>query len=595
MHLRPLTLSRQTMKSLFAPFAFIVAISLNFMQLKADNVTHLKIAFTTDVHGNFFPFNFITLQPGEGSLARVATAIDSIRQEVGDDNFLLLDNGDILQGQPTAYYYNFIDTETPHIVSQMYNFLGYDATTIGNHDIETGHDVYDRVCSLNNMPMLGANVIKVSTNEPYFKPYAIFNRGGLKIAVLGLITPAIPSWLPEELWSGLRFDDMTITAKKWAPIIREQDNPDIIIGLFHSGHNEAQTTGNHIENASVKVAREVPGFSAVLIGHDHQKYNETITNINGEEVLVVNPANNARAIGVVDIYHSNNGEKPKVESSIVDVTHLAPSKKFIDRFCSYQKNVLEFVERQIGVATTELSTRDAFFGSSSFMTLLHKLQLEISGADISFAAPLSFDAKINKGSVKVSDMFTLYKYENMLYTIELSGSEIKNYLEESYGLWTSQVTQDNPHIIHFASANPTIHNNRLAHPSYNFDSAYGINYTVDITKPKGEKIIITTLNDGTPFCMEKKYSVAVNSYRATGGGDLLTNGAGISADSLASRIIRATDKDLRYYLIKAIEANLIIDVRAANNWRFIPEDIANKAIETDRQILFSAESSKEQK
>lgn len=584
------------MKFHFTAIALAAAICFNPMQVKADKSRqqNLKIAFTTDVHGNFFPFNFITLKPGEGSLARVATAIDSLRNEVGQDNFLLLDNGDILQGQPTAYYYNFIDTVSPHIVSDIYNFMGYDATTVGNHDIETGHDVYDRVRKQNRMPMLAANVIDEATGQPYFQPYAIFNRGGMKIAVLGLLTPAIPSWLPEELWKGMRFEEMTESAKKWVKIINEKEKPDILIGLFHSGHDESKTTGNHVENASVKVAREVPGFTAVLMGHDHQRYNQPIVNIVGKEVPVLNSANNARAIGIVDITKSS-GSKPMATASILDITECEPSDEFLSRFKNQEQDVLKFVEREIGTATADMSTHDAFFGPSAFMTLLHKLQLEISGADISFAAPLSFDAQINAGLVRVSDMFTLYKYENMLYVLELTGEEIKNYLEESYNQWTSQVTPQNNHIIRFASSSPTAQDNRLSYPSYNFDSAAGINYTVDITKPKGSKIEISSLSDGRSFDMNAKYTVAVNSYRANGGGNLLTDGAGIPADSLTSRVVRATDKDLRYYLIKAIEQNPVIDVTTDRNWKFIPEATAEKAIAIDREILFSPASSKDQK
>lgn len=565
----------------------------------ANRNSEVKIAFTTDVHGNFFPTDYVKLKPSEGSLSRVATAVDSLRDEVGADNFLLLDNGDILQGQPTVYYYNYIDTVSPHIVSEIYNFMGYDATTIGNHDVETGHAVYDRWRSQNKMPLLGANVIDTATGEPYLQPYAVFNRGGLKIAVLGLLTPAIPAWLPEVLWCGLRFDDMEETARKWIQIIRERESPDLIIGLFHSGHDENKTTGQYHENASEKVAREVPGFDAVLIGHDHQRYLRTITNVQGSPVHIVNPANNARALGLLDIKASFDSKgrvkSAEITPSIVDVTQLQPSGRFLDRFADEQAAVDKFVRRQIGVASDTMSTDDAFFGPSTFMSLLHRLQLEISGADISFAAPLSFSATINKGPVRINDMFTLYKYENMLYTIDMTGREIKDYLEMVYDLWTDRITENQPHIIRFASANPSPADNRLLNPSYNFDSAAGINYTVDVTRPKGQRVNITSMADGSAFNLDRHYSVAVNSYRANGGGDLLTLGAGIPADQLKGRILRATDKDLRYYLIKAIEKNPEIEVSLIDNWKFIPEDVAKKAIAIDRELLFSPGSSKEQK
>lgn len=571
---------------------------LSFSMASFPSETKITVAFTTDVHGNFFPYDFITLAPGEGSLARVSTAVDSLRA-ANPGGVILLDNGDILQGQPTVYYYNFIDTVSPHIVPEIFDFMGYDAATIGNHDVETGHAVYDRVNKAMNIPWLGANVIDTLTDAPYLTPYTIIERKGKKIAVLGLLTPAIPSWLPENLWSGLRFDDMAATARKWIPIIREREHPDAIIGLFHSGHDASKTTGSVIENASMKVAAEVDGFDLVLMGHDHQRFLSEVISPSGKKVPVVNPANNARSIGVIDfVFHDTPSGKDSlsVVPKLLDVTAVSPSKSYLARFADRLSSVSDFVERQLGTVTDTLSTRDAFFGPSSFMTLLHDLQLEISGAQISFAAPLSFDASIVAGPLRVSDMFTLYKYENMLYTLKLTGREIKDYLEMAYDLWTAPVSDsEDSQLIRFASENPSLADNRLKNPSYNFDSAAGIDYTVDITRPRGEKITITSLSDGTPFNPDSTYTVAVNSYRANGGGDLLTLGAGIPADELSSRVVRATDKDLRYYLIKAVEKRGVISPRVETNWRFVPEKLASEAGRRSRHLLFGAGASRNQK
>lgn len=571
---------------------------LSFSMASFPSETKITVAFTTDVHGNFFPYDFITLAPGEGSLARVSTAVDSLRA-ANPGGVILLDNGDILQGQPTVYYYNFIDTVSPHIVPEIFDFMGYDAATIGNHDVETGHAVYDRVHKAMNIPWLGANVIDTLTDAPYLTPYTVIERKGKKIAVLGLLTPAIPSWLPENLWSGLRFDDMAATARKWIPIIREREHPDAIIGLFHSGHDASKTTGSVIENASMKVAAEVDGFDLVLMGHDHQRFLSEVVSPSGKKVPVVNPANNARSIGVIDFVFADTPsgkDSLSVVPKLLDVTAVSPSKSYLARFADRLSSVSDFVERQLGTVTDTLSTRDAFFGPSSFMTLLHDLQLEISGAQISFAAPLSFDASIVAGPLRVSDMFTLYKYENMLYTLKLTGREIKDYLEMAYDLWTAPVPDsEDSQLIRFASENPSLADNRLKNPSYNFDSAAGIDYTVDITRPRGEKITITSLSDGTPFNPDSTYTVAVNSYRANGGGDLLTLGAGIPADELSSRVVRATDKDLRYYLIKAVEKRGVISPRVETNWKFVPEKLASEAGRRSRHLLFGAGASRNQK
>ena len=167
----------------------------------------LKIIETSDIHGNYFPYDFLNDTPGKGSLARIETYIQQQRDIYGK-NLLLFDAGDFLQGQPTSYYYNFIDTVSPHLGARILNYMDYDAAVPGNHDIETGHSVYDRYFAQCKFPYLGANIINTSTGNPYLKPYHIFVREGIKIAVLGLLTPRIPYWVPQDLWSGLQFDDM---------------------------------------------------------------------------------------------------------------------------------------------------------------------------------------------------------------------------------------------------------------------------------------------------------------------------------------------------------------------------------------------------
>ena len=558
----------------------------------ASRTVEIKLIETSDVHGNYYPEDFINRTPSAGSLARVCSYVDSVRGAIGKEHVVLLDNGDILQGQPTVYYYNFIDTASVHIASAMMDYMGYDAGTIGNHDVETGHAVYDRWTAQKKSPTLGANVISTSTGEPYLPPYAIIERDGVKIAVLGLLTPAIPGWLPENLWSGLRFDDMEATASKWIDHIKKTEKPDLTVGLFHSGRDSTKTTGNTVENASLLVARHVPGFDIVMMGHDHSPYNETITNDAGEKVIVVNPANNARRVATVTATFEvdDNGEARLLglTPDLVDMDGITPDEGFMAQFAPQREAVEKFVSRRIGHADMPMSTRDAYFGPSPFMDFIHRMQLAISGADISFAAPLSFDATINSGDIHVSDMFNLYKYENMLYTMALSGKEIKDYLEMSYDLWSNTMKSADEHLLRLrdnANSDDMTHTG-FRYPSYNFDSAAGIIYTVDVTKPRGEKITIVLMADGSRFDPDAIYKVAINSYRGNGGGNLLTQGAGIAPEELSSRILDSTDKDLRYYLMEYIINHPEIKATTNDNWRFIPKDIVEPAAKRDRELLF---------
>jgi len=122
--------------------------------------------------------------------------------------------------------------------------------------------------------------------------------------------------------------------------------------------------------------------------------------------------------------------------------------------------------------------------------------------------------------------------------------------------------------------------------TFNFDSAAGIIYEVDVTKPDGEKVKILSMADGTPFDETKTYRVAMNSYRANGGGELLTKGAGIAKDELEKRIVWRSDRDQRYYLMKEIEKRGTVYPKANNNWRFVPEELVAPAAKRDRALLF---------
>ena len=239
---------------------------------KRPDTENIVILCTTDLHGAIMPVNYITGDSARTSLANIATAVDSVR-DANNGKVLLLDGGDFLQGQPSIYYSNFEDTVETHIQAKVMDFLMYDAATVGNHDIEPGKAVYDRVREDFDFPWISANILDKKTGKPYFKPYAVFNKMGVKVAILGLTTPTIPNWLPENLWEGLEFEDMVESAAKWVPVIQEKEKPDVLIGLFHSG-SDYTVNGSNIdtklnENGGIPVAMKVDGFDIVILGHDH--------------------------------------------------------------------------------------------------------------------------------------------------------------------------------------------------------------------------------------------------------------------------------------------------------------------------------------
>lgn len=551
----------------------------------------IKILQTSDIHGNLFPGAFSSMATTKGGMSHIWSVVRENHDTYGD-NMILLDNGDILQGDPSVYYSNYIDTTSTHVVAEVMNYLHYDAGNVGNHDIETGRKVLDRWANDCNMPILGANILDKATGEPHFKPYEIFERDGVRIAVLGLITPAIPVWLSEDIYEGLEFADMEETARKWIPVIKKQEKPHIIVGLFHAGQS-GDIIGGYKENPTLELAKNVPGFDIILFGHDHLLENKKITNVNGDEVLLMNPANTGQAICEVTIKVELNDKgqmkKKSIEGQLTDVNLYEQSEKFLATFADWMERIYAFVSQPIGYFSEEVNSTNVFFGPSKLVDLIHRIQLDVTGADISFAAPISANATIPAGPILMNDMFKLYKYENSLYTIEMSGKEVKDYLEYSYGLWANQMASPADHLLlfkkHFSAGESM--RSMLINPSYYFDSAAGIKYTVDVTKPAGEKITIESMANGSPFEMDKTYSVAVNSYRGNGGGDHFLKGAGISADELKTRIVKRSGKDLRSILAERIREKRNVHPQTLDAWRFIPEEYAREGIKRDKRLVSS--------
>lgn len=557
-----------------------VLMSMTTLMAKSPKTVTLRIVETSDVHGAFFPYNFTERRDMSGTMARVSSYLKRQRKEMGN-RLILLENGDILQGQPTCYYTNFVATDKPNIAAEVVNYMKYDAQTFGNHDVEVGHKVYDKWIKELNCPVVGANIIDLKSGKPYVEPYVIIEREGVRVAILGMLTPAIPNWLHQSLWSGMRFEEMVSCTKRWVKILREQEKADVVIGLFHSGWDGGIVTDEYDEDATQKVAEQVEGLDVIFFGHDHRERNTTVKN-----VLCLDPSCNAQKVAVATI-QVRNGKVTSKKGELIDVTKEPLDEDFMRHFQPRIDEVKAFVERKIGVFNENMLSRDAFFGPAAFVDLIHQLQLEHTGADVSFTAPLTFNSEIKAGPVYQSDMFKLYRFENGIYVVRMTGKEIRNFLEMSYDQWVNTMTSPDDHIMLLA---PKVagdnQRENFKNFTFNFDSAAGIDYVVDVTKPNGQKVHILQFSDGRPFDENAWYRVAMNSYRGNGGGELLVRGAGIPLDSIPQRIEYQSERDQRHYLTEMIEREGSITPKSLNNWRFIPEAWALPAIERDRKLIF---------
>lgn len=557
----------------------------------------VQIAATADVHARLFSYDFVMNKPARTSMANVHYLVQAMRSREGS-NIILLDNGDLLQGTPAAWYANFVQEADKNLFSRVMNFMRYDAATVGNHDIEAGPEVYKRLIKEFNFPWLGANVIDAETGEPFFKPYTIIERQRVRVAILGLTTTGVPNWLPPHLWKGLEFHDMVESARYWVDHIKENEQVDAIVGLFHSGLGplDAKPEDHPLENASGYIAKHVPGFDLIFSAHDHQQRVQTIVNTQGNYVLVLGAGHFAENLAVAELTFTRTSRRQSFElvdikANMLETRKFAPSHTYIRKFENDVQEIIEFANQEVGVLTEPLHAIESIFGSAHFTDMVHDMQLRITGADVSFTAPLAFDQTINAGTLRKRDFFRIYQYENYLYTMKLTGREIHDFLEYSYSLWFNVMTSENDHLLLFhqdelGRVPPDRRGWRaLRNPSYNFDSAAGIVYSVDVSKQPGSRVHITGMEDGRPFDHDSMYKVAINSYRGSGGGGHLTNGAGIPHDKLSDRIIATTDTDLRKIMIDYFREIERYIPEKRMNWHLVPEEWVNQGREKDMKYL----------
>lgn len=569
--------------------AAVTAASCGTKPSDGEHVLH--ILTTNDVHGSYFDEPYVG-NNAKNSLTAVKYYADSVRNAVGAENVLLIDAGDFLQGDNSAYYFNYIDTKTPHIYPRMAGYMGYDAICVGNHDIETGHPVYDRInrdLSSAGIPFLAGNAIRNDNGKPYFTPYAILHKAGLKVAVLGYTNANIKAWLDEGIWSGMSFESLIPKVQKDVDAIISKEKPQVVIAAIHSGTGEGD--GSILESQGKDLFQSVKGVDFVVCSHDHRP-----VTLEGDGICLINSGSHCRFVGegtATVVIKEGKVTSKQLSAGLIKVDAAKADGGMKAAFNEDYQAVKEFTLRKVGTLAMDLRTRDAFAGMCDYMNLIHMVCLRSSGADISFAAPLTYDGSIKAGELIFNDMFTIYPFENTLYVMELSGKEVKDYLEYSYDAWIQTIDENQPHALRIAHRDdPRTGQQKWSfiNRSYNFDSAAGLCYTVDLTKPYGERISIASMASGKEFSEASSYKVAMTSYRASGGGNLLSDGAGMAQDKLGDRTIAKMPeiREAIYDFIKAngkIDGKLISDEAVLGKWSFIPES-AGKALADDFRLLF---------
>lgn len=554
-----------------------------------DGEYTFRLLTTNDVHGRYFDSLYVS-DGTENALTNIAWYVDSLRTAEGAENVILLDAGDFLQGDNAAYYYNYVDTVSRHLYARMAEYIGYDAVVMGNHDIETGHKVYDRMVRTMKVPLLAANALRTDNGRPYFQEYVTLRRHGLNIVIIGFTNPNIKGWLSPVLWEGMTFESLVPMAQEVVDRVRSKEKADVVIVAVHAGTGVGD--GSILESQGLDLFKSLSGVDFVVTAHDHRPVIHQ-----NDSICLINAGSHCRSLGSGTV--TLTVQDGKVVSKSLKAELLPVDKRNADRemqemFRADYEAVKAFTLKEVGELRTDLRTRDAYRGMSDYVNLIHTLSLGCTPAQISFAAPLTFNGFIKAGTLVYNDLFTIYPYENQLFVVKMTGKEIKDYLEYSYDAWINTIDSSDDRLLKIADRpDPRTgqkHWSFINRP-YNFDSAGGLVYTVDVTQPCGQRVTIQSLADGSAFDESSEYNVAMTSYRASGGGGIMRDGAGVDTGRIADRVVEYYPeiRDILYdYLLEngEIDPKKIGERKVIGEWKFVPESFAEKAMDRDMRLLF---------
>ena len=559
----------------------------------------INIFSTNDEHGWVFDWDFGQGAPrtnsrGEtvpGGLARVSTVWKEKQEEF--PNTRLVSAGDTIQGSILSYYYNYIEGSVENPISRLFGKMGYSYWVPGNHEVEQGNKVVNKV--VNEMASYGIAILSANTEwkngeGPYFPPYKVEEIDGVRVGFLGLTTPGIPLWLAESTHEDQVYLDMVETAKKYVPILREVEKVDVLVGIFHAGMNDgydsgrAEDAGVPMPNASRLVASEIGGgkngFDAIITAHSHQLINDTqnteyknneYTNyVNG--VKFVQARNWGTHLGHLQINvaaRQRSWEVSNVAVHTYSMEGVEEDPEILAYMADYIKGAKGYASTVVAQAENDILGIRSYYEESEIVDLIHETQLHFSGADISIAATFNASLEIPQGDITVGNIAGIYIYENFLNAIELTGDQLKEYLEYS-SAYFNVITEENVETTPLV--NPAIR-------GYNYDMAQGLLYDIDLTKEPGERIVNMKNMDGTPFDMEKTYNVTLNSYRYNGGGGHLAACGAVEGTTLKAKSTYLSSQAMRDLMVEFLKKEKSWGAdNIESNWKLIPEDLAARAI-----------------
>lgn len=515
---------------------------------------------TSDIHGHLYPTDY--RGPGDKplGLAKLSALIRKERSE--NSALLLLDNGDLLQGTPFMYHYAKYDGTGVHPAAKALNALRYDAAVFGNHEFNYGLDLLSRTVRESECPWLSANIVRESDGEPAFgQPYKIFELPeGIRIAVLGVTTHYIPNWEDPANIQGLAFEDALASAKRWVAHIRETERPDAMVVCYHGGFERDLATGEPTEpltgeNQGYEMCRSLEGVDVLLTGHQHRLL---AGEVNG--VAIAQPGSAGVAIAKVQLAFERTAEggwaivRKTAELLSAEEAETADAE-LLAMFAEDERRTQEWLDQPIGTAEGDMTIPDPFVARQAdhaFTEFVNRVQLEMTGADLSCAAIFTNEARGFTEQITMRDVVSNYIYPNTLKVVRLNGRDIKEALEQNARYFALDERTGGLRVSDAYLEPKPQH--------FNYDMWEGIEYVLDISKPEGQRVVKLERN-GAPVDPDAEFDVVMNSYRAGGGGNF---------DMLKDKpVVREIPTDMTEILADYILKRGTIQATCDHNWRVI--------------------------
>lgn len=512
----------------------------------------IKILSTSDVHGHLFPTNFkqkhANLPLG---YAKAGQIIQNIRQQASDDEIVLyIENGDFIEGSPLTDYIHRTST-TKHknsILATTVNQIHPDAGVLGNHEFNYGLKYLANTWQTRNFPILNANISGTEAADIGDGPYTIFERRGIKIAILGLTTQFVPHWEVAEKLGHLRFSSAVETAKYWVPLLKKR--ADIVIVAYHGGFERDLHTGQPTEtltgeNEGYALLQQVQGIDALVTGHQHR---EIATLIHG--VPVTQPGYRGSNVGQITLTLDKHKQVTNSATALISTQNTTPYPATIKLIHPLQNQVEQWLDQPLATINGNMEihdSMDARLHGHAYLSFINHIQMQATGTDIAATALFNDEITGLNHHVTIRDVLNSYIYPNTLVVETISGADLKKALERCASFFTRSIDGNISVADEFARPKLQL---------FNYDYYSGINYTFDLAQPYGQRVVDLVYHN-KPVTPQQNLNITLNQYRGIGAGEYHM----FSPD----KIIRSYEDDMQKLIIEYLNHHPMITPEQPHN------------------------------